>query len=739
MNKALKFGLIGLAALAAALVAALLLIDAEKLRPTLEAQLQKALARPVKLGRLSLSWYPLGVRAEAVEIGEDPRFGTRPFVTAKELRASAKILPLLSRRVEVQSVDITAPQVELIRRNGVWNYESVGGPKTDSASSSATVQLGGIEIHDGVAAVTLDNEPRVVYPKTNLSLSDLGPGSLTFKMTAAGTAGDMSGNLKADGQMRNGALKGNLSLKDARLGKAAFGDVTAKVDLTRNGNNTDIHLLDVALGKLGFTAKGTVRGDQLALAVELPRSPVADLVQLAAAFGEGLPPGMKADGQMEAKLQVHGTTSEPRITGRIDAGDLRLSGGSIKQEVRSRALQVDLLPEAIRSSPFEITCGNTKLSGSFSIRDYSSARPLLESAVMTQNSDIADLLQIAQAYGFADSSLRATGRATLNLRAHGPLTKGTPLQLAGKGSLDNVTFQAARFDHADVSFPTPTAGTVLINRLEYEKIVLTSVKANATFRNGILRLEPLTGNLYGGAVNGVITVDARAKNNVIAMQIHIDKVEASQILKVLSSLPELISGPLTADINLNFAPKGNEDLLKAMSGNVALRFAAGKLHTMNLLGQLSTVASFVGGPKLTEKYTSFLGMQGDLKLDNGIAQTSGLKFNLSDATATFTGTMNFIDQTLNMKLLSVLAPKLAEAVGGTRIGGYLTAAVRNSKGELIIPTLVSGSLSSPRLAPDAPAIAKLKLQNTVPNVLDVLKGKGDKKDPLKDILGGILK
>ena len=100
-------------------------------------------------------------------------------------------------------------------------------------------------------------------------------------------------------------------------------------------------------------------------------------------------------------------------------------------------------------------------------------------------------------------------------------------------------------------------------------------------------------------------------------------------------------------------------------------------------------------------------------------------------TATFSGSMNFVDQTLSMKLHSVLSPKLAEAVGGTSIGGYLTAAVRTANGELIIPTLVSGTLTRPRLVPDAPAIAKLKLQNAVPNVIDAVKGG---KVGLKDIL-----
>jgi len=219
MSKSIKIGLAAIAALLAAGVAALLLIDAERFRPTLKSQLEKALARPVALGSLAVSWYPLGLGVGSLQIGEDPRFGTRPFVVAKQVKVSAKILPLLSGRLEIQSVDIIEPQVELIRRNGVWNYESVGGPKNEPSSSPSSVQLGAIGIHDGQAAVTLDAGPRTVYPKTNLSLTGIGPGQGTFKMTASGTAADLTGNLTAAGEMKNGALRGTLSLRDAKLGK----------------------------------------------------------------------------------------------------------------------------------------------------------------------------------------------------------------------------------------------------------------------------------------------------------------------------------------------------------------------------------------------------------------------------------------------------------------------------------------------------------------------------------------
>ena len=81
-----------------------------------------------------------------------------------------------------------------------------------------------------------------------------------------------------------------------------------------------------------------------------------------------------------------------------------------------------------------------------------------------------------------------------------------------------------------------------------------------------------------------------------------------------------------------------------------------------------------------------------------------------------------------------MARRLSRA--GTRVGGYLTAAVLNSRGEMVIPALVSGTFSAPRVAPDAAAMAKLKLQQVIPGLtkpgglnegvgglLDMLKGR----------------
>jgi hypothetical protein len=71
-------------------------------------------------------------------------------------------------------------------------------------------------------------------------------------------------------------------------------------------------------------------------------------------------------------------------------------------------------------------------------------------------------------------------------------------------------------------------------------------------------------------------------------------------------------------------------------------------------------------------------------------------------------------------------------VGGTGVGGYLTTALSNSKGELVVPFIVSGTFSKPRFAPDFAKIAQMKLENLAPT----LANPGQLSSILGAILGG---
>ena len=111
--------LLGLPLLAAAV--ALLVIDVDRLRPQAEAWLAAELDRDVEIGRIGLALYPrLGLRIESLRIAnrqgfrpaDSPRF-TEDLLSTQRIEAAVRLIPLFSRRLEVESVVVTQPQIFL--------------------------------------------------------------------------------------------------------------------------------------------------------------------------------------------------------------------------------------------------------------------------------------------------------------------------------------------------------------------------------------------------------------------------------------------------------------------------------------------------------------------------------------------------------------------------------------------------------------------------------------------------
>src|SRR5499427_9953170 len=168
-------------------------IDINSHRGEIQAQLQQRLHRPVQLGAMSLR-FPLRVAVQNVTIGEDPRFRTSvPFAQVGEMDVSVKLLPLLAKSVEISSLTLNRPTIELIKDPaGVWNFASIGQASVTPAAASAPGQapaaapppsgggfsLGELKIKDGQVAVTdlQKHLPRAVYDHIDLTLNDFAPG-----------------------------------------------------------------------------------------------------------------------------------------------------------------------------------------------------------------------------------------------------------------------------------------------------------------------------------------------------------------------------------------------------------------------------------------------------------------------------------------------------------------------------------------------------------------------------------
>jgi len=232
------------------------LLDVNQYHDKIQSELQQKLRRQVTLGNLGLKIIPFSIRVSDAVIGEDPKFNSgRPFASAQELSVSAKLLPLLRHQIEVNSIELVNPKIELVRNaQGVWNFASLQGeqapetpaetkpaprapaqgpaqkatPRTPSPSSGGgqELSLAELKITDGHVAITDEqkHQSRAVYDHIDVDLSNYAPGKEFNLALAAHLPGPGDQYVKFDG--KGGPLNSQNSLATPLDGRIKLNQVS---------------------------------------------------------------------------------------------------------------------------------------------------------------------------------------------------------------------------------------------------------------------------------------------------------------------------------------------------------------------------------------------------------------------------------------------------------------------------------------------------------------------------------
>lgn len=187
------------------------LIDANRFKSPLEADLKGLLGRDVAIGNIHLAIWSGGVSVDNVSIADDPAFSKAPFLTARHLTAGVALLPLIfSKKLDVRSFTISQPDVSLIRSaSGAWNFSSLGQsghppaaktadtPGSTPSASVPDVTVREFAISGGRVVVRNANGKAREYHDVNLHASNVSYTSqFPFQLSAQTPAG---GSVKLDG------------------------------------------------------------------------------------------------------------------------------------------------------------------------------------------------------------------------------------------------------------------------------------------------------------------------------------------------------------------------------------------------------------------------------------------------------------------------------------------------------------------------------------------------------------
>jgi AsmA protein len=629
-------------------------------RGTIQSELEKRLHRTVTLGDMHLGIFPPRLQVQNLLIADDSKFAdAKPFVQAQGLDVSVKLLPLLRKSIEISSLTLQRPNVELIKNaQGTWNFSTIGATeKAAPSEGKSQFSLGELTVQDGQIAVTDQQagKPRMVYDHINLSLTDFAPdspfsvdasvhlpgqgaeeirlqgkggpvqpsvpaatpfhGSLDLKgVTIAGlqqflqtpaltnSDGILSGHTNIASQSGTLSAVGQMAVDKLRVRGSEVGyPITADYELNDDLSNDLLRINKGAL-KLGQTplyATGTINMKptpaQLDLNLKANNISIAEISRLAATAGIALTPGTTVAGSVNADIRARGPSDKPSLNGTIAGHDIAASGKDIPQPVQIKAVNLALTPDEIRSDNFPVVSGGTTVNTQFSLRNYTSKTPLVDATLKAPQAELPAILAMAKAYGVSGLD-KLIGAGTLAVDMH------------AAGPLQSIT--------------------------------------------------------------------------------------SDEIMRVLNG-----------NVNLNF-------------NNV--RYSGVDIgHQLAGVGQFLNSAQSL---QKDQGFTNILKMTGNVMVRNGMAQTNNLQALLDVANVGITGNANLVSQALNLDVTAVLSKGFSQQIGGTNIAGYMNTALANNQGELVIPATVTGTFQHPIFAPNVQKIAQMKLKGLMPSADNPLGG-----------------
>ena len=160
MKKVLVIGGVIVGLLVAGVAICLATFNADRYRPLVIKQLESALGRPVQLAHLSLGWRGgIALELRGLAIYPNAQAMTEPTVQVDILSAVVRLLPLLKKEVQVSSVALIRPRVQ-VRRDAQGNIDLMGlavvaGPA--AASSRHTTTVGGAPMSLDIASLQVED------------------------------------------------------------------------------------------------------------------------------------------------------------------------------------------------------------------------------------------------------------------------------------------------------------------------------------------------------------------------------------------------------------------------------------------------------------------------------------------------------------------------------------------------------------------------------------------------------
>lgn len=643
MNRLFKIILLIMALIIGLIVAAViilpLLVSPNDFKPQIQTAVKDATGRELVIeGDLELSVFPwIGVSTGKITLSNAENFLTPFFAEVEESNVKVKLLPLLSKEIEVSRIVFKGLVLNLAKnKQGVSNWDDLSKKEnsdateipTDSTGSTkalplAALAIGGISIEQ--AKVSWDDQQKGQY--TEITDFNFSSGKLAFDQ----------------------AVKIALSLTINNKEPAITESINFTTDLIFN-KKLDIFKLN------SFNLESVTEGN------DIP--------------GEKLKVNLLADIAIDLTQQI------------LNISELKLSTDEFMLSADIKGTQIIDNPTfegPIKIAEFNLAKFMQDMSMSLpEMQDASALSKLSASLVLHAASDSAALNHLV--VKFDDTTLKGFGQINnfskpavkfnINVDSVDADRYLAPIK-EGSSSKTIATPASAAAASAGL-FPVKTLrelnanGKIQVAKLKVNQLTMKELSFKLKAKQGIINTEQAIKQFYQGRYQGKTSINVQKRIPSIALNEHLLKVDIGSLLNDMQDEAKM-SGIVNVDAVLKGYGNSTVAIKSSLNGKVSFNFNNGVIKGFNLQKIIDSAESLINGKALPtgnkNDQTVFSIMKGTANINKGVLNNDDLYMEASKLRVNGKGTVNLASDKLSYKINAKLLKTIGSATEAEKIKG----------------------------------------------------------------------
>ncbi len=737
MKPVVKFVVLPLAVIIVLVVAVVAIIaatfDPNQYKPQLVQAVEDRTGRTLTLdGDLRLAFFPsIGASLGKASLSEPGN--TREFAGVDSLHVSVKLIPLLSKQVVVDAVELKGLRANIVKRkDGGTNFDDLTGAATKPAAGKGAEPAK----REAAAPVAIDIA-KVEITDATLSYADQAAGTkvqvtkLTLKTgrIAPGvpTDIDFSANLASDQPVLQVEAKARTRLTfdlaqqrytmaglEATVKGEAAGitnlNATAKGDVDAN-----LATGEFALAKLAIVATGKQAGGELNVKLDAPKLALTkekvagDKVTLEATLNDtkgkrnvkAVIPGVEGSfqafrtGPLDAMVTIEGDgrAVKAKLNGAV-SGNLEAK----RFELPKFTADVNVSDPKLPKNPIALTVTGAARADLQKESAGAEFAGKLDESTFSGKAGVAKFSPLALTFDLAVDKLDADrylakgdGKAQVR-EGSGSGGKADPKGATAKGGDDRIDLSALKGLNVN--------GSVKVGDLKVHNIKVSQLRGDVKIANGRLEVSPLAANLYQGTLAGSLSAQATA-TPTFAIKQNLAGVNLGPLLKDGANI-DTLEGKGTVALDLTAQGATADALKKALNGTAAVTLVDGALKGIDLGATVRNAKNAVRQlrgrellPSAKSEKTDFSEAKGTFNVKNGVASNNDLSIKSPLLRVGGEGTIDIGNDRLDYTVRATVVNASAGQGGQD---------VADLKG-VTVPVRLTGSLAAPQYTVDYAAVA----------------------------------